>query len=316
MWGDDDAVERGRSNPTRKLTTMPVGAPPSLESSSAWQKGLIALAAPIEMTSSSSKPAGSEALSSDGPRYPIESVDNALRLLLLIGREGPVSVSTAGRYLDVAPSTAHRLLAMLQHYRLIEQDPALKTYRVGPGLAELGLTALRDFDIRAAARPHLVRLVDDVGETAHLVTLQGSDVLFIDCVECEAAVRATDRTGNHLPAHCTAGGKAQLAQLPESQLTEMFPEERLREPLTESSIRTRTELLQELRDAKRLGYATNRRESEQDIHAVATPIVDGGGEVRGAITVSGPPERMPPATMRQVARRVQEATTRIAADIG
>jgi IclR family transcriptional regulator, acetate operon repressor len=252
----------------------------------------------------------SKALSAEKPRYPIESVDNALRLLLLIGREGAVSVSGAGRYLDVAPSTAHRLLAMLQHYRLIEQDPALKTYRIGPGLAELGLTALRDFDIRAAARPHLARLVDEVGETAHLVDLQGSDVLFVDCVECEAAVRATDRTGQRLPAHCTAGGKAQLAQLDEAQLSEMFPTERL-DGLTERSVKTRTALFRELRETRRRGYATNRRESEQDIHAVAAAIVDHGGAVRGAVTVSGPPERMPPAKLREMAKKVKEATSRI-----
>jgi DNA-binding IclR family transcriptional regulator len=259
--------------------------------------------------------AASEALTSAGPRYPIESVDNALRLLLLIGRQGSVSVSAAGRYLEVAPSTAHRLLAMLQHYRLIEQDPALKTYRIGPGLAELGLTALRDFDIRALARPHLARLVDEVGETAHLVALNGSDVLFVDCVECDSAVRATDRTGQRLPAYCTAGGKIQLAQLTEDQLREMLPFERL-DAITERSITSRTELLRELKKAKRLGYATNRRESEQDIHAVAAAIVDKSGAVRGGVTVSGPPERMPPATMRRIAKRVQEAAARICSDIG
>jgi DNA-binding IclR family transcriptional regulator len=256
-----------------------------------------------------------EASGTDGPRYPIESVDKAIRLLLLVGREGSVSVSAAGRYLDVAPSTAHRLLAMLQHYRLIEQDPALKTYRIGPRLAELGLTALRDFDIRAIARPHLARLVDDVNETAHLVVLHGSDVLFLDCVESEAPVRATPRTGQRLPAYCTAGGKIQLAQLSEHELKRMFPSERL-EGLTDQTITNRAELLRELKKAKRLGYATNRRESEQDIHAVAAAIVDENGEVRGGITVSGPPERMPPAAMRRIAKSVQKAAAMIAADIG
>ena len=64
-----------------------------------------------------------EVPSRDGPRYPIESVDNAIRLLLLVGREGSISVSAAGRDLGVAPSTAHQHLAMLQYRRLIDQDP-------------------------------------------------------------------------------------------------------------------------------------------------------------------------------------------------
>jgi IclR helix-turn-helix domain len=47
------------------------------------------------------------------PQYPIGSVDNALKLLLLLGERPEIRLSEATRYLGVAPSTAHRLLAML-----------------------------------------------------------------------------------------------------------------------------------------------------------------------------------------------------------
>jgi DNA-binding IclR family transcriptional regulator len=152
------------------------------------------------------------------PRYPIESVDSALRLLALVADERAVSLSAAARHLDVAPSTAHRLLAMLEHYRLIERDPATKAYALGPWLSELGRASAGQLDIRPLARPALERLVDRVGETAHLVGLQGADAVFLDCVECNATVRATPRTGQRLPAHCTAGGKAQLAALPRARV--------------------------------------------------------------------------------------------------
>lgn len=61
------------------------------------------------------------------PQYPIESVDNALRLLLLLGEQTEIRLTEASQYLGVASSTAHRLLAMLQ-YRggFIRQDPASK----------------------------------------------------------------------------------------------------------------------------------------------------------------------------------------------
>src|SRR5919108_4840317 len=122
------------------------------------------------------------------PRYPIESVDSALRLLALVADERAVSLSAAARHLDVAPSTAHRLLAMLEHYRLIKRDPATKAYGLGPWLGELGRAALGQLDIRPLARPALERLVAHLGETAHLVGLQGTEVVFLDCVECAATV--------------------------------------------------------------------------------------------------------------------------------
>jgi DNA-binding IclR family transcriptional regulator len=244
------------------------------------------------------------------PRYPIESVDSAIRLLALVQARGELGLSAAARELGVAPSTAHRLLAMLEHHRLVERDDRTKAYRLGPWLVELALTAFRDSDIRPVARPWLERLVEEVGETAHLAGLQGTDVLFLDCVECSATVRATSRTGQRLPAHCTAAGKAQLAQLPQERLLQLYPEERL-EGITPKSTRTRKELLRELARIRAAGYATNRGESEPDVHAVAAAITDRAGLLRGAVTVAGPPARMKPALMREAADSLMETVEAI-----
>ena len=58
------------------------------------------------------------------PQYPIESVDKALKLVLLLAEQPEIRLSEATRYLGVASSTAHRLLAMLQYRGFVRQDPA------------------------------------------------------------------------------------------------------------------------------------------------------------------------------------------------
>lgn len=237
------------------------------------------------------------------PKYPIESVDSAIRLLKLIAAaRSAVTVSAAARELGVAPSTAHRLLAMLEHHGLIEPASG-RGYQLGPWLTELALETVRDFDIRALARPQLERLVERVGETAHVTSLQGTDSVYLDCVECGSTVRATDRTGQRLPAHSSASGKAQLARLGEERLLLLYPEEEL-PALTESSISSRAALLRELGRVRSAGYAVNRGESEPDVHAVAAAILDGRGEPHGAITVAGPASRMKPARVREIAAEV------------
>jgi DNA-binding IclR family transcriptional regulator len=244
------------------------------------------------------------------PRYPIESVDSALRLLALVADRRAVSLSEAARHLDVAPSTAHRLLAMLEHHRLVERDPDTKAYGLGPWLSELGRASMAEVDIRPLARPELERLVAHAGETAHLVALEGRDTVFLDCVECSATVRATARTGHRLLAHCTAAGKAQLARLPRERVLELFPGEEL-EGLTPESTRSRAELLRELSRIRAAGYATNRRESEEHVHAVAAAILDARGAVRGAVTIAGPPDRMKPARMRELGEAVMQTADTI-----
>src|SRR5258708_29133703 len=78
----------------------------------------------------------------DGPAYRLNSVDHALRLLLLFRSKPSVRVSEVADYLNVARSTAHRLLGMLVHRQFAVQDPATRAYRPGPRLGEVGLAAL------------------------------------------------------------------------------------------------------------------------------------------------------------------------------
>ena len=237
------------------------------------------------------------------PRYPIDSVDNALRLVTLVAERESVSVADAAVELDVARSTAHRLLAMLQHHGFAEQDAVRRVYVAGPALTRLGLAALRDLDVRAAGRRVLEAIVEEVGETAHLIMRRGAAAVFVDCVESPRAVRAGSRTGDVLPAHCTAGGKALLAELDPGTLERLYPEEEL-PGLTASSIATRAALWAELAGVRERGYATNQLESEEDLHAVARAVRDPVGRIVGSITVAAPRLRLPPDRFPAVAAAI------------
>lgn len=243
------------------------------------------------------------------PRYPIDSVDNALRLVALVAERESVSVADAAAELGVARSTAHRLLAMLQHHGFAEQDAVGRAYVPGPALTRLGLAALRDLDVRAAGRRVLEAVVEEVGETAHLVMRRGASAVFVDCVESRRSVRAGSRTGDALPAHCTAGGKALLAELDPGTLGRLYPAEEL-PGLTAASIGTRAALWAELAGVRERGYATNRLESEEDLHAVARALRDPLGRVVGSITVAAPRLRLPPDRFPAVAAAIERHWTK------
>lgn len=245
------------------------------------------------------------------PSYPIESVANVLKLLLLLREHKSLSVSAAGKAIGVAPSTAHRLLAMLQYYGFVQQDSATRKYEPGSVLIELGLTAVRQMDIRNQARPYLERLCLEVGETVHLAVLQGTNILFLESVEAPRTLRVAARTGITLPACCTAAGKAMLAELPVEQLRQLFPEELLPRA-TANSLATRSALERALEQVRQRGYATNNEESEPELSAVACAVRDRARRVRAAITVSAPVSRL----SEEQAATIAAATRRIATAIG
>lgn len=261
-----------------------------------------------------SAPPESSASDADGlgPRYPIESVDNALKLLRLVSDSNSVTVAAAADYLQVARSTAHRMLAMLKNHELVQQDASLKKrYVPGPALVELGLAALREVDLTSQVQPFLEALVAEVDETAHFVVRRGTSIIYLSCVECEKALRAASRTGDMLPCHCTAGGRALLAELNDDAVRELYPEARL-SALTPRSVRSRARLLRELTETRRRGYAINLEESEAQLNAVSVAIRSPQGRAIGAFTVAGPSFRLSEEKMALVAVVIRSYAAEVA----
>jgi DNA-binding IclR family transcriptional regulator len=225
------------------------------------------------------------------PAYPIESVANALKLLLVFRDRPAIRVAEAGRALGVARSTAHRLLAMLVQFGFVVQDAETRAYHAGPALVAIGTAVTANEDMQTAVRPYLEKLVSTFGETVHVCTLRGNDVVFLAGVESSKALRAGNRTGTVLPAHATSGGKALLAVLGDAAVLERFPREAL-PGLTRRTIRTRTALLRELQNVRERGFAINNAESEAGLAAVSCVVYSRTGEPRGAITISGPEARL------------------------
>jgi DNA-binding IclR family transcriptional regulator len=61
------------------------------------------------------------------PAYRLSSVDHALELLLLFRSRPALRVSEVAAELDVARSTAHRLLGMLVYRQFAVQDPVTRS---------------------------------------------------------------------------------------------------------------------------------------------------------------------------------------------
>jgi DNA-binding IclR family transcriptional regulator len=245
------------------------------------------------------------------PQYPIESVDNALKVLLLLAQRPTVRMTDVSRYLGVASSSAHRLLSMLQYRGFVRQDPVTRSYAAGPALDDLASGVLGCFDVRNRARPVLGWLQSELQETVHLGRLEHAEVHFIAAMESSRALRVGSRLGRIMPAHCTSTGKALLAALSDDEVMRLYPREELVQ-LTPRSIGTRTELLATLAVVRRRGWASSREESEEGVGSVAV-AVPGGSVPRLAVNASVPRSRMSAATMKTIRVSLTRAAEEIRA---
>jgi len=224
------------------------------------------------------------------PRAGVGAVENALRLLQLYREREMLGVSETARLLGVGRSTAHRLLTTLRAHGFVVQDCG-RAYRVGPALRELGAAIAESGVVRARCRAYMQALCDELGETVNLVSLRGTDAVFVDSVETWRPLRVAGREGVVLPAHAVSAGKALLAALPVDVVRELYADEALT-PLTERTLRTRTALEAQLEIVRQRGYAVNIGESERGITAAACAIPGRAASERLAIAVSAPSSRV------------------------
>ena len=224
------------------------------------------------------------------PTYSIEAVDNALQLLQLLRDGGSLRLKDAASELGVAPSTAHRLLAMLVYRGFAVQDET-RRYVPGPamGAGPAGVTWTRL--LRNLARPHMELLSSRLNETVNLMIRVGTKVRFLETIEGTNALRVGDRQGTVLPAHRASGGKAMLAELEPALVEQLFRSQNAEiggDSIPDAEFPA---FLRELETIRSNGFAANFEGTEEGISALGMALHNGKGEVVGAITVATPVTR-------------------------
>ena len=119
-----------------------------------------------------------DAESADAPRTGTQAIERAMSILRSFDDAPELGIVDLAHRLDLSPSTTHRIVRALVEARLLDQDPRTERYRLGVGLAELGLRTLQRLGVEAA-RPLLEDLAAETGESVNLGVRHGGEVLVV-----------------------------------------------------------------------------------------------------------------------------------------
>jgi IclR family acetate operon transcriptional repressor len=224
------------------------------------------------------------------PTYLIEAVDNALRLLQLLRDGGALRLKDAAAELGVAPSTAHRLLAMLVYRGFAVQDET-RRYVPGPamGVGPAGLSWTRL--LRTLAQPHMELLSGQLNETVNLMVRVGTKVRILATVEGNNVLRVGDRQGTVMPANKASGGKAMLAELGLPMIEQLFRSRNAEiggDTIPDSEYPA---FLRELKACHNNGFAANFEGIEEGVSTLGIALHNSRGQVVGALSVATPATR-------------------------
>lgn len=232
---------------------------------------------------------------------PGSPIKRALRAIEILAA-GPLTAADAARLLGVNRSTALRLLGELVATGYVARDEA-KRYATVPSKF-FGLVATREpqVDWSHLVDPVLASIRDDCGEAAMLGVPANGTMVYLAFFPSRHVVAVSEQLGSVRPIHSSALGKAYLSALAPDDLDAELG--RLSyQGGTERAARGPIELRGRLDEARRDGYAVDRRETFDGVTGVAVPVRVRGSLI-GAAGVSGPADRLDEAAIPGLGERL------------
>ena len=249
------------------------------------------------------------------PTYEVAPLDRALDVLEQLAVAEELTLVELASATTLSKTTAFRHLKVLARRGYVEQDPVTKRYRLGYGVLRLGYHARRSLHLPKIADPWLRRLAAEFNETVHLGALAGNEVVHIAVVPSRHVLTMASEIGERTLVHVSSIGKCLIAWNGPEAVDALLADIGLPR-MTDRTIVTREAFEQELAKVRAQGYAVDDEESLERLRCVGAPVRAAGGSVIGAISLSGPIDRMRDELAEPMAARVVEVAAEISRQCG
>lgn len=225
-----------------------------------------------------------------------------------------ISLAELALRLQMPKSTVHRLATALCRANFLRKNTSRSVFQLGLRLTELGEIALERLELRDIARPLLLRLAYDLGETAHMAIVENGRAVYVEKVDMPNMIRMYSAIGRTVPLHCTGVGKALLAFSPPE-----FQETIIAGGLERHSPKTICEpdlLRAELSAIRERGFAYDLEEIALGLHCVGAPVFNHQHVCVAAVSVAGPMQRLPLERLEAVREQVVGVAELISHELG
>jgi len=221
----------------------------------------------------------------------MKSLQKVFSIIETLKKNGDMRLQEIADGLGIYKSTAHRLVSELCTFNYVERDNETRKYRLGLKFLDISSYIIENLEIREIAKKYIEELNDITKETVHLAMLLGDHAIYIEKRESLHSIRMYSKIGGVAPLYCTGVGKAILAFQSPGILEKLLDSITFHK-YTENTIITREQLLKEIDEIKKKGYAEDREEHEKNIVCIAGPIRNYTKRVIASISVTAISYRM------------------------
>lgn len=217
----------------------------------------------------------------------VKSILKAFQIIEALDRFGELSIGQLSQALSMDKATVHRLINTIKEAGYIVQNPYTKKYSNSIKLFTIGNHIIERTSVKEIARPYIEAVAEETKETVNLSMHSGNNIVYVDKIESESAIKVGIKVGTALPMYCTGMGKAILAFLPEEIQNEILDHTNFQK-CTAKTVTSKKGLLNQLKLVKQNGYAKDGEEYVDGLISFAAPIFDYRNSPVAALSISMP----------------------------
>ncbi len=231
-----------------------------------------------------------------GIKYPVQTLEKALEVIGIM-KDGPfdgVRLKDLSEQLGMGKSTIHRILNTLAAYGYVEQSVDSKKYRLGWKFFEIGSSIPRQRNLNNMDLKVLWILCEKYEETVNLgIRIYDKVAIIAKADPQKVLFKAGPYLGEHEPLHATALGKVLLSGLEDEEVARLLANTDF-ERYTINTLTNLEQLLEQLEQVRKSGYALDREELTIGLTCIAMPVYNYTNEIIAGLSISGPSFRLNP----------------------
>ncbi|MGL6197492.1 MAG: IclR family transcriptional regulator [Lachnospiraceae bacterium] len=244
----------------------------------------------------------------------LQSLDRGLEALKILAEHDSVSVTELAKKLDVNKSTASRIMETLCQQDMIHMDKKTRKYKLGFRVLHLAERFRSSLQIIDTARPILLEVSRELGQSVHLCAYSRGMVYVIDQIVSDLPYSMSAMVGLIEPIHSSSVGKCIFAHRSQKRIEEILEDYEFTR-YTIHTITDKEKLLNEFEKIRNQGYAVDNEEMFIGVRCIAVPVFRYLNSVRYGIGISGPIDLMSPKKLEIYRKRLVAAAKKIMQEV-
>lgn len=244
----------------------------------------------------------------------IQSLVKAANVLDILKSENrELTIAEISEFLNIPPSTAHRILSTLIDVGYVSKDDRTHLYGLGPALIPLGIKASSKLDPQAVGKLILEKLSDITREDSYFIIKSGDKGLLLSKAEGKHSLKIVENFGIEIDLHKGAIRKTILAFQDEDYINYYLKRDLsdyLNAPVDKEVLR------RELRQIKNEKISVSDSEYIDSVIGIGAPVFNYKDQLVGSIGVVIPKERITEESKKEYIKAVKSCGIEFSKNLG